>query len=157
MSAPDYDLAAFLEAVYGPAFWSDPHHASIRSLLDSPLNPRAAPARLHTETVYFGGDHGKPSGDRTAYVSCRHDGYRIIIDDIHTEDMDATETEDTRDTLRMWAGRRPSIADLVARIGTKRCNCNAGYLIREDTRQLVVCTRCDGFSTQRGRRFRTRR
>lgn len=102
--------------------------------------------------VWSGVDFGTPGGDHTAYVRYTYDGHTI-----HIEHIDVFEVFENPDSDRMFRGYRPSIADLVARIGTKRCNCNAGYLIREDTRQLVVCTRCDGFSTQRGRRFRTRR
>lgn len=157
MSAPDQrnDLSAFFKQMHesGAFDAATPHHSAI---LDAVTNAAKRPRHHEGEVFHWGVDHGKPGGDQTAYTRYSFDGYRIIVDELHFEDIYVTETEDTRDTPHMWAGRRPFIADLVARIGQKRCTCNAGYLIREATLQLIVCNRCDGFSTQRGRRFRAR-
>lgn len=150
---PDYrtDLFAFIRDFFPEGLKMAEHHASIFDVLRN--SQRQKGKNYRDEEVKFTGfsmDPGKPGGDHTAYVRYSYDGITIHIDELSTEEL----YEDYDDCAR---GQRPSIADLVARIGQRRCNCNAGYLIREDTRQLVVCTRCDGFSTQRGRRFRTRR
>lgn len=146
MAAPDYrnDLAAFFKAVYGDELDKMAYQSAIlEALTRKPKDPK-------DEVFQWSGvDHGKAGGDHTAYVRYSYDGRTIHIDELSTEEL----YEDYDDCA---PGQRPSIASLVARIGQRRCNCNAGYLIREDTRQLVVCTRCDGFSTQRGRRFRAR-
>lgn len=148
MSAPDYrkDLGAFLKLIYGDAMASE-FTATHHHILDTISK---APRDYKDETFQWGVDHGKPGGDHTAYVHYSYDGGTIVIDDVSFEELyDADAPESTR-------GGRVHIPDLLTRIGQKRCNCNAGYLIREDTRQLQVCTRCDGFSTQHGRRFRAR-
>lgn len=142
MAAPDYrnDLAAFFKAVHGTKVYQS---EILEALTRKPKDTK-------DEVFQWSVDHGKAGGDHTAYVRYSYDGYTIHIDEIST-----AEVYDY-DGHHHFRGERPSIADLVARIGQKRCTCNAGYLIREDNRKLQVCTRCDGFSTQRGRRFRAR-
>lgn len=95
-------------------------------------------------------------GDHTAFVRYSYDGHTIVI-----EDIDVFEVFETADSDRMFRGYRPSIADLVARIDKKRCRwCDAGLVqvgnFETGLASTQVCTRCDGFSTQRQRPIRPR-
>lgn len=152
MASPDprNDLSAFFKQMHesGALDATTPHHSAI---LDAVTNAKKRPRNYEDKTFHWSVDTGKPGGDHTAFVRYSYDGHTIVI-----EDIDVFEVFETADSDRMFRGYRPSIADLVARIGQKRCTCNAGYLIRPDTMKLQVCTRCNGFSTQRGRRFRAR-
>lgn len=148
MSSPDYrnDPIAFIRDFLSPEVEKMTQHH--QSILNAALNSQQRKRKdYRDEPVFFGADLGKPGGDQTAYVRYTYSDFTIHIEDVTFEELYGSEP-------KRIPGGRPSIAELVARIGEKQCTCTAGYLFNLETLQLTVCTQCDGFSTQRRRRFR---